>query len=268
MSILKLENIYFEYEKDTPILKDVSFSVEKGEWISIIGHNGSGKSTLAKLIIGLLEKKSGNIYIDDQELNVDTLYDLRKKVGIIFQNPDNQFVGTTVIDDVAFGMENLCIPKEEMFKRIDYYLDKVKMMEFKDSEPHRLSGGQKQRVAVAGILAMKTDIIILDESTSMLDPEGRNDLINTLETIKQEGKTIITITHDMKEALLSDRIIVLKDGCLIKDGSREEVMQDEELLKSSKLELPVSLKMYFTLKEKGYKDEKVLNKLWELTFKK
>ena len=178
--IIKFENVFFRYEKDGPYaLKDVSFSVKRGQWLAIVGHNGSGKSTIAKLMIGLLAADPGTIKIDGFVLNEKTVWDARNKIGMVFQNPDNQFVGATVQDDVAFGLENYGIPRDEMQDRVMDALQKVGMADFANKEPHHLSGGQKQRVAIASVLALKPEIIILDEATSMLDPRGRNEVASS-----------------------------------------------------------------------------------------
>lgn len=268
MSYIDVQNLIFNYSDKDEVIKDISFSIEKGEWVSIIGHNGSGKSTLSKLIMGLLEPTKGKIFIDSKEVNEENLYEIRKKIGIVFQNPDNQFVGSNVEDDVAFGMENLSIPRDEMLRRIEYYLSKVNMLDYRLKEPSNLSGGQKQRVAIAGILAMSTDIIIFDEATSMLDPEGKHEIISLLKELHNEGITIITITHDMEEALYSNKIIVMKEGQILKSDITENVMKDEKVLLDAHLELPTTLKIYFDLLKQDYKNERILNALWELALKK
>lgn len=262
MNIIELDNVSFSYVKDTPVLEDVSLEIKKGEWISILGHNGSGKSTLSKLIIGLLKAKKGEIRIDGVTLNEETVYDIRRKVGIVFQNPDNQFVGVTVEDDIAFGMENLEIPREEMLKNIEMYAKKVDMLEYLKKEPYALSGGQKQRVAIAGILAMHTDIIIFDEATSMLDPKGRDTIMQYMRALSDEGKTIITITHDMKEAVYADQIVILKEGRIITKGSPKEVFSDKKLLNSSNLELLTPLKLLYMLEEENIDQPDLKDILW------
>ena len=265
MNSIEIKDVSFQYQANTPVLKDINLTIKKGEWVTILGHNGSGKSTLSKLIIGLLKAKTGQIIVNGIELNQDTVYDIRKKVGIVFQNPDNQFVGVTVRDDIAFGLENLQVPREEMIERIETYANKVNMAEFLNKEPHALSGGQKQRVAIAGILAMNTDIIIFDEATSMLDPKGRNMVLDTMKQLRNEGKTIITITHTMKEALLSDRIVVLKQGRILKEGTSQDILKDKETLEKSNLEMLLPLKVLYELEQDNYTNERIKKLLWELS---
>lgn len=213
--MIELKNVTFRYEEyqEKPTLNKVSFHVKRGEWLSIVGHNGSGKSTTVRLIDGLLEAESGEIWIDDEQLTEKNIWDIRHKIGMVFQNPDNQFVGATVEDDVAFALENKGIPYEEMVVRVQDALELVGMTDFKTKEPARLSGGQKQRVAIAGALAMRPEILILDEATSMLDPEGRLELIDLMQKVRQEYEmTVISITHDLDEVALSDRVMVMQDG--------------------------------------------------------
>ena len=265
MSIIDIKNVCFQYQKDQPVLTDISLTVEKGEWITILGHNGSGKSTLSKLLIGLLKAQSGTIDVGGVQLNEKTVYDIRRKIGIVFQNPDNQFVGVTVRDDIAFGLENLRIPREEMIERIETYAHKVDMSEFLNKEPHALSGGQKQRVAIAGILAMHTDIIIFDEATSMLDPKGRRMIIDYMKKLSAEGVTIITITHDMKEAIYSDRIVVLKQGKILKTDTAQNILKDQKTLEASNLELLLPLQIISHLDKYDIKNESLRRYLWELS---
>ncbi len=215
--IIELRNVTFSYSEEDarPALNNVSLTIRQGEWIAIIGPNGSGKSTLAKTINGLIEANSGEVIIEGVPLNAETVWDVRKKIGMVFQNPDNQFVGSTVQDDVAFGLENVGIPREEMVKRVADAVAAVNMANFMDKEPARLSGGQKQRVAIAGIVALSPDIIILDEATTMLDPEGRHEVIETIQEIKEkENLTVISITHDIDEAAKANRIFVMEAGQL------------------------------------------------------
>lgn len=212
-SIIEVKNLSFRYKEDQEHydVNNVSFHLKRGEWLSIVGHNGSGKSTTIRLIDGLLEAESGEIWIDGQLLSSENVWDLRRQIGMVFQNPDNQFVGATVEDDVAFGLENKGIPLEEMQARVKEALELVGMSAFADREPARLSGGQKQRVAIAGAIAMRPNIIILDEATSMLDPEGRLELIQTIKEIRdQYNMTVVSITHDLDEVVLSDRVLVMK----------------------------------------------------------
>ena len=223
--LVSLENIQYKYEGQTDFaLNDVSFDIYEGEWLAIVGHNGSGKSTLAKLLNGLLYTTTGTITVNEKELSEETVWDVRRQIGMVFQNPDNQFVGTTVQDDVAFGLENAGVPQEVMVERVQSALSLVKMNHFLNQEPHHLSGGQKQRVAIAGVLALQPDIIILDEATSMLDPRGRTEVIDTVRELMKEQKiTVISITHDLEEAVKADRIIVMNQGKLYREGSPREI---------------------------------------------
>ncbi|MDD3122522.1 MAG: energy-coupling factor transporter ATPase [Candidatus Izemoplasmatales bacterium] len=243
MSKVKVEDLTFSYNQRKMILKNINLEVQKGEWVAILGHNGSGKSTLAKTMVGLLEPAAGHIYIDDILLSEETSYELRKKIGIVFQNPDNQFVGVTVKDDIAFGMENLCFSKEEMLENIDFFAKKVGVFDYLDKEPSLLSGGQKQRVAIAGILAMKTDIIIFDEATSMLDPYAREDLMKYIKKLHEDGLTIIMITHDIEEALFADKLVILKEGKILLEGDKSAVFHQPRLFEDANLELPVALRI-------------------------
>ncbi|MFK4566187.1 energy-coupling factor ABC transporter ATP-binding protein [Enterococcus sp. UD-01] len=253
-SIIELKNINFNYQPEdaSPALKDVSFSIQQGEWIAIIGHNGSGKSTLAKTINGLLLPASGSITVGGMELNEANVWDIRRMVGMVFQNPDNQFVGSTVEDDVAFGLENQGIPREEMVIRVKDALEKVRMDAFATREPARLSGGQKQRVAIAGVVALRPDIIILDEATSMLDPEGREEVIKTIQKIKEESNlTVISITHDIDEAANANRILVMKQGELIDEGTPEKIFSAGTELVQMGLDLPFPEKLKIALADRG-----------------
>lgn len=273
--IIKIKDLYFSYDNKTLAINKLSLEIYEKEWVCILGHNGSGKSTLSKLIIGLLVPLKGTIEVNGKVLSEETVYDIRRDVGIVFQNPDNQFVGTTVLDDIAFGMENQQIEREEMKRRIDKYIKKVKMEDYLDHEPHLLSGGQKQRVAIAGALALNSKILIFDESTSMLDPQGREDITSLIKELKNDGdKTIISITHDINEAILADRVIVMKEGKVITSGKPEEILQDEELMKDCDLDIPITVKLSKILKEfniidKLYvKQEDLVNSLWEYSLKK
>ncbi len=271
MEQIEIKNLSFAYTKKDQAIKDISMTIKKGEWVSIIGHNGSGKSTLSKLLIGLLQADKGEIYIDGQQLNEDSIYDIRKKIGIVFQNPDNQFVGVTVKHDIAFGLENLCVEREEMIKLVDEFSTKVGMNEYLEREPHLLSGGQKQRVAIAGILACNSDIIILDEATSMLDPEGVNSVVELFRELKDVyHKTMITITHDLDIASLSDRIIVLKEGQVVLEGQPSEVFKHEQLLKDAYLDIPFNLKLYNEVKndQELSQNEGLVKALWEFSLTK
>ncbi|ARW19261.1 Energy-coupling factor transporter ATP-binding protein EcfA1 [Pediococcus pentosaceus] len=226
-NIIDVKNLTYKYANsgDKKALDNVSLSIEKGSWTSIVGHNGSGKSTLARSIDGLMSYNEGVINVDGIILSDDTVWDIRKKIGMIFQNPDNQFVGATVEDDVAFGLENLGIETDKMHKIVNNVLKKVRMEDFKERQPDQLSGGQKQRVAIAGVLASKPEIIILDEATSMLDPQGRYEIINLINEIHQENDiTVISITHDVSEAMLSDHVIVLNDGKIVESGAPKKYL--------------------------------------------
>ncbi|MFC4653306.1 energy-coupling factor ABC transporter ATP-binding protein [Lactococcus nasutitermitis] len=250
--ILEVENLTFKYEQESNDvqLKGVTFDVFSGEWLSIIGKNGSGKSTTARLIDGLLEGFTGAIKIDGQLLSQENVWDLRRKIGMVFQNPDNQFVGATVEDDVAFGMENQGIPREEMIRRVDEALGAVNMLDFKKKEPARLSGGQKQRVAVAGIIALRPEIIILDESTSMLDPTGRAEIMRVIHDIKDKYHlTVLSITHDLDEAAHSDRILVMSDGKIIRQATPAELFASDEDMVEIGLDVPFSANLMADLRE-------------------
>lgn len=259
-NIIKVENLCFEYEPGLKTIHNISFQIKKGEYVAILGHNGSGKSTIAKLLIGLLEKKSGNIIIDHKELNLENLYKIREKIGIVFQNPDNQFIGATVRDDIAFGLENICIPREKMDELIERYAKRVRMDQFLDHEPTKLSGGQKQRVAIAGILAMSPSIIILDESTSMLDPRGRKEINELIRKLKEDKEmTIISITHDIEEAKNADRILLLNKGEIVGDDQPETLLMNEKLLLDLHLDTPFALKVSRKLKAQGIQINETLN---------
>lgn len=269
--MIKVENLTYSYDENKEVLKNISFKVNKGEWLSIIGHNGSGKSTLAKLLIGLDGLDKGSIYYgenNDVLLSSETVDDIRKKVGIVFQNPDNQFVGATVLHDIAFGMENRNIPRDEMLKRIDKVVKIVGLEDLLSKEPQNLSGGQKQRVAIAGLLAMDLDIIIFDEATSMLDPEGRDDVIKLIKYLNKElKKTVITITHNLEFANLSDYILVLNDGNLILEGKPDYVFKHKEQLEQCGLEIPFINKLIIDLKNKGA-NKKIIDSLCKLNSNK
>lgn len=259
-NIIKVENLCFEYEPGLKTIHNISFQIKKGEYVAILGHNGSGKSTIAKLLIGLLEKKSGNIIIDHKELNLENIYKIREKIGIVFQNPDNQFIGATVRDDIAFGLENICIPREKMDELIERYAKRVRMDQFLDHEPTKLSGGQKQRVAIAGILAMSPSIIILDESTSMLDPRGRKEINELIRELKEDKEmTIISITHDIEEAKNVDRILLLNKGEIVGDDQPETLLMNEKLLLDLHLDTPFALKVSRKLKAQGIQINETLN---------
>ena len=231
-TIIEIKDLAFRYQKDQEHydVNHISFHVKHGEWLSIVGHNGSGKSTTVRLIDGLLEAESGEIWIDGKLLTSENVWEMRRKIGMVFQNPDNQFVGATVEDDVAFGLENQGLPLDQMKKRVVESLALVGMEEFSKKEPARLSGGQKQRVAIAGVVALRPDILILDESTSMLDPEGRLELIKIVQEIRKNHKmTVISITHDLEEVALSDRVLVMKKGAIESTSSPRELFSRPDL---------------------------------------
>ena len=271
-NIIEVHNLKYKYDNDAEeyILNDVTFHVKQGEWLSIVGHNGSGKSTTIRLIDGLLEAESGEIIILGDQLTPENVWEKRRHIGMVFQNPDNQFVGATVEDDVAFGLENQGMDNETMVNRVNEALEIVGMQDFKNREPARLSGGQKQRVAIAGIVALRPDIIILDEATSMLDPEGRLDLIQTVKRIKDENQiTVISITHDLDEVALSDRVLVIKKGKVESSSTARELFSRSDLQELG-LDEPFSNQVKATLNEDfdlpaDYLTEKELQEsLWEL----
>ncbi|MGM9924216.1 MAG: energy-coupling factor ABC transporter ATP-binding protein [Bacillus sp. (in: firmicutes)] len=243
--LVRVENVSFTYDGgEQRALNDVTLSVREGEWLAIVGHNGSGKSTLAKLLNGLQFPSSGQIIVKDQVLSEETVWDVRKEIGMVFQNPDNQFVGSTVQDDVAFGLENNGIPRETMVERVKWALESVKMDAFLDQEPHHLSGGQKQRVAIASVLALQPSIIILDEATSMLDPRGREEVLETVRILKEDRTlTVVSITHDLEEASKADRIIVMNGGQVYREGNPAEIFRLDQELTDIGLDIPFSIKL-------------------------
>ena len=259
MQAVKVENLNFDYNEQQRTIIDVSFEIPQGSYTTIIGHNGSGKSTIAKLILGLLEKKSGNIYVDGVELTEENIDKIRSKIGIVFQNPDNQFIGSTVRDDIAFGLENHCFKREDMDGIIENMAAKVNMTEFLNSEPTKLSGGQKQRVAIASVLAMNLEIIVFDEATSMLDPTGKKEINALIKEIHDNQKlTIISITHDIEEVAQSDNVIVVDQGRIALVGKPEDVFQNEKMMVRMKLDIPFEYKLRNALANKGIKIEKML----------
>ena len=275
-NIIEVRNLKYKYDSESEnyTLNDVSFQVKKGEWLSIVGHNGSGKSTTVRLIDGLLEAESGDIIISGDKLTAENVWEKRRQIGMVFQNPDNQFVGATVEDDVAFGLENQGLDYDLMVERVQQALELVGMQDFKEREPARLSGGQKQRVAVAGVVALRPDIIILDEATSMLDPEGRLDLIQTVKKIKDKnGLTVISITHDLDEIALSDRVLVMKEGQVESTATPRELFSREDLEELG-LDQPFVNQVKVALRQSGlslpdsYLTEKELqDQLWALLSK-
>ncbi|MEH7247301.1 energy-coupling factor transporter ATPase [Neobacillus niacini] len=241
--IIVLENVSFSYKinenSSVSVLRNASFSIFPGEYVAIIGHNGSGKSTLSKHFNGLLTPGSGDVWVHGHNTKDESKkLDIRKAVGMVFQHPDNQIVATIVEEDVAFGLENIGVPRAEMKQRIDEALDVVKMTEFRKRPPHHLSGGQKQRVAIAGVLAMQPDCIVFDESTSMLDTFGRNEVLQVMRKMNGMGMTIITVTHRMSEAAEADRIIVVEDGKIVMDGPPQEIFKHKQVLMDLQLDIP------------------------------
>lgn len=254
-NIIQLHNVTFTYPgSHKAAIDNLNLNIEKGSWTTIIGHNGSGKSTITRLINGLLvPDKSDDTYIevDGIKLTEDTVWDIRNRVGIVFQNPDNQFVGATVADDVAFGLENRGVPHQEMQKIVSEAIKSVGMSNYTNMEPSNLSGGQKQRVAIAGVLAVKPKIIILDESTSMLDPEGREQILTIIKNLKEQNNlTVISITHDINEAAIADEVIVLNDGKLISKGTPKVIFTKDKLLHELGLDIPFEFKLRQKLIEK------------------
>jgi energy-coupling factor transport system ATP-binding protein len=275
--IIELNAITVRYsEEDRPALNNVSLSIEQGEWVALIGHNGSGKSTLAKTINGLILPQEGSVTVGDMLLNEENIWNIRKMVGMVFQNPDNQFVGSTVEDDVAFGLENQGIPRDEMVTRVKDALEQVRMSEFVTREPARLSGGQKQRVAIAGVVALRPNIIILDEATSMLDPEGRAEVISTIKKIKEENNlTVLSITHDIDEAANANRVMVMRQGELVREGTPAEIFSAGPELIELGLDLPFPEKLKAALKQRGISvpttyltEEGMVDWLWTSVLKK
>ena len=272
-SIIDVKNLSFRYKESQEYydVKGITFHVKRGEWLSIVGHNGSGKSTTVRLIDGLLEAESGEIVIDDQRLTEENVWNIRRQIGMVFQNPDNQFVGATVEDDVAFGLENQGLSRQEMKKRVEEALALVGMLEFKKREPARLSGGQKQRVAIAGVVALRPAILILDEATSMLDPEGRRELIDTVKGIRKDyDMTVISITHDLEEVAMSDRVLVMKKGEIESTSSPRELFSRNDLDQIG-LDDPFSNQLKHSLSQNGYDlpenyltESELEDKLWEL----
>ena len=272
-SIIDVKNLSFRYKESQEYydVKDITFHVKRGEWLSIVGHNGSGKSTTVRLIDGLLEAESGEIVIDGQRLTEENIWNIRRQIGMVFQNPDNQFVGATVEDDVAFGLENQGLSRQEMKKRVEEALALVGMLDFKKREPARLSGGQKQRVAIAGVVALRPAILILDEATSMLDPEGRRELIETVKAIRKDyDMTVISITHDLEEVAMSDRVLVMKKGEIESTSSPRELFSRTDLDQIG-LDDPFANQLKHSLSQNGYDlpenyltESELEDKLWEL----
>ncbi|TAA68118.1 energy-coupling factor transporter ATPase [Streptococcus sp. LQJ-218] len=272
-SVIDVKNLSFRYKESQEYfdVKDITFHVKRGEWLSIVGHNGSGKSTTVRLIDGLLEAESGEIVIDGQLLTEENVWNIRRQIGMVFQNPDNQFVGATVEDDVAFGLENQGLSRQEMKMRVEEALDLVGMLDFKKREPARLSGGQKQRVAIAGVVALRPAILILDEATSMLDPEGRRELIETVKGIRKDyDMTVISITHDLEEVAMSDRVLIMKKGSIESTSSPRELFSRNDLDQIG-LDDPFANQLKHSLSQNGYDlpenyltESELEDKLWEL----
>ncbi|MFS1516720.1 energy-coupling factor ABC transporter ATP-binding protein [Bacillus sp. SCS-151] len=274
--LLSVKGVSFRYNDQSHYaLKDISFSLKNGEWLAIVGHNGSGKSTLARILNGLLIPESGEVSVAGITLTNESIWDVRKKIGMVFQNPDNQFVGTTVIDDVAFGLENNGVERSEMVDRVEEAINRVKMEAFVDQEPHNLSGGQKQRVAIAGVLAVRPDIIILDEATSMLDPKGKEEVLRTIRKLKDEQViSVISITHDLDEASKADRILVMNKGNIFTEGRPEDIFALEKELVNIGLDLPFSVRLSKKMRRAGIPltvdhltDEGLVDELWTLQYK-
>ena len=267
---LEVKNLNFSYDNTSEgpqTLKNISFSVEEGEYVALVGHNGSGKSTLAKLLAYLLEPTSGEVYLNGELESEKNIKKIRETIGVVFQNPDNQFIGSTVEGDIAFGLENRAIPREKMIDLVHKYSRLVGMEKYLNKSPEELSGGQKQRVAIAGILALNLKIIIFDEATSMLDPEGVEDIMSLIHEMKKEDPslTFISITHDIEEAYLADRVIILNNGEIIDEGKPEDVFLDEEKITRIGLDIPFVLKVKNALKEKGIEIDKSIKTLEELS---
>lgn len=272
-SFVRLEHVFYKYE-DTEkyAVKDVSISAQKGEWVGLVGHNGSGKSTIAKLLNGLLFPEDGLIKIGHFVLSEKNIWDIRRQVGMVFQNPDNQFVGATVQDDVAFGLENHGVPHDTMVERVESALNEVGMQSYALHEPARLSGGQKQRVAIAGVLALQPDVIILDEATSMLDPRGRAEVMETIRIMReQEDITVISITHDLDEVLFADRVIVMNNGEVHSEGTPQEIFEQADAMREIGLGVPFIIELQEKLVAGGFEtgstvlsEGALLDQLWKL----
>lgn len=261
MAKIEIKNLSYSYTANSKAVDDLSLQIEQGSFTSIIGHNGSGKSTLAKLIVGLLRANNGEIYIDGVLLEEKSINDIRQKVAIVFQNPDNQFIGSTVEDDIAFGLENRRVPSKDMPSIIQKYATYVKMEDFLKKEPTTLSGGQKQRVAIAGALALKPEILILDEATAMIDAKGKREIFKVIKHMREDNPelTIISITHEVEEAYLSDRVIVMEGGKAVFSGSPKEVFSNKEIRNKYKLQTPFLIQLKEELKENGFEVDDLNN---------
>lgn len=249
---LSIKNLSFSYDNKVFAVEDVNIEVKRGKYVTIIGHNGSGKSTVAKLIIGLMEAQQGEIIVDGERLTPENVYEIREKIAIVFQNPDNQFIGSTVRDDIAFGLENAMVNPEDMNAIIEKYAGRVGMLDYLEHEPTKLSGGQKQRVAIAGALALHPEILVLDEATSMLDPKGRDEVNNLVHELHHKNDmTIISITHDIEEVTMSDYVFVMSDGKVVMEGTPQEVLEKSDILIDLQLDIPFSVKFYEALRKQG-----------------
>ncbi len=251
---IEVKDLFYSYDQKNDAVSGASFSVEKGSFVTIIGPNGSGKSTVAKLLMGLLAKKSGDVFIDGMELNPENIDAIRQKMGIVFQNPDNQFIGSTVRDDIAFGLENKCVPQPDMDGIINEFAAKVGMTELLESEPSNLSGGQKQRVAIASVLAMNLQILLFDEATSMLDPAGKRDINQLVHDIHdQQGLTVVSITHNIEEVAQSDQVILMNQGQVVLAGRPQEVFKHHDTLLKLQMDVPFTVKLAAALNKRGRK---------------
>ena len=258
MKCVSINHLSYSYINDNPVVKDLSLDIEKGEYVSLVGHNGCGKSTLARLLVGLLIPEQGTIEICGQELNNKSINEIRKKVAIVFQNPDNQFIGATVEDDIAFSLENMCVSREEMIPLVKEFAEKVGMGEFLSKEPGYLSGGQKQRVAIADSLIRNPELLILDEATSMLDPNGKKEILNLIKKMREDNPnlTVISITHDIEEAYLSDRIILMNEGQIILSCTPLELFDNVDVIKKYNLDVPFVVELKKRLESIGIKTKK------------
>ena len=272
MSVIELKNVTFSYLQNNETIKDININIEKGRFVSIVGHNGCGKSTLAKLLVGLLVPQKGEIIIDGQTLTRKNATIIRQKMALVFQNPDNQFIGATVEDDIAFGLENKCVEHNKMQDIINEYANEVGMINFLKKEPSMLSGGQKQRVAIAGALALNPEIIIFDESTSMLDPKGKRDIRELILKMKENNPdlTVISITHDIEEAYESDEVIVMNEGRIVTSGNPKIVLKNKELMDQVGIEMPFVLTLQDRFKKQGFdipcvdNMDQLVEALWQL----
>ncbi|MCQ2802340.1 MAG: energy-coupling factor transporter ATPase [Bacilli bacterium] len=265
MNSLKIKNLSFSYTKDNKTIDNFSLEIERGSYVALLGHNGCGKSTLARILVGLLPFKEGEIYISDVQLTRENHNSIRNKVSIVFQNPDNQFIGATVEDDIAFSLENRNVPRDEMLKKVKEYAEKVGMKDFLNKEPAFLSGGQKQRVAIADALVINPEILILDEATSMLDPEGKKEILQVISNMRKENPDLIilTITHDVEEANRCDKVALMDKGKLIKFAKPDEIFNDDSIIEKYHLQRPFIYKMQKAMKEKGFKNVSTLEEMEE-----